>query len=203
MKKYFLTALLWVFGLFGAFASASSFTFECPNDWFSSCYIPNSIIFSDSTRLDFSSFTNFECDDYCTFDIVNNDDDNYISCEFWFDWDQSFLFWYNIDSLEGYCILDAWTYEVNHSDWSYFTSITVNYWDNSWDSSWIILPWWEGSLSWIISWLNSTITEFIPYLVYLGLWIITVIIWFVAIRWLVNWTQAKIRWTFSSWRRRR
>lgn len=62
---------------------------------------------------------------------------------------------------------------------------------------------WESDLSWIITWLNSTITEFIPYLVYLGLWIITVIIWFVAIRWLINRTQAKIRWTFSSWRRRR
>lgn len=203
MKKLLLTSLLGLFGFVGAFASAETSTFLCTEE---GCYIPDSITFSDSTRLDLSSFTNYNCDEYCTFDIVNNDSENYISCEFAYNWSQSSLDWYNIDSLDGYCILDAWTYEVNHSDWDYFNSITLSYWNSSewWDNSWwSLLPNWESDLAWIITWLNSTITEFIPYLVYLGLWIITVIIWFVAIRWLVNRTQAKINWTFSSWRRRK
>lgn len=55
----------------------------------------------------------------------------------------------------------------------------------------------------VLTWLQATITEFIPYLVYVGLGIITATIGFVAIRWLMNWTQAKVRGTFSSWKRRR
>lgn len=60
-----------------------------------------------------------------------------------------------------------------------------------------------ASLAPVLEWLQETITEFIPYLVYVGLGIITATIGFVAIRWLMNWTQAKVRGTFSSWRRRR
>lgn len=66
-----------------------------------------------------------------------------------------------------------------------------------------LLPNGVSDLSWVISWLESTVSEFIPYLVYIGLGIITATIGFVAIRWLMNWTQAKVRGTFSGWRRRR
>lgn len=55
----------------------------------------------------------------------------------------------------------------------------------------------------VITNLSSTISEFIPVLINIGLGIITATIGFVAIRWLLNWTQAKVRGTFSSWRRRR
>ena len=54
----------------------------------------------------------------------------------------------------------------------------------------------------VLTGLSETITEFIPYLVYIGLGIITATIGFVAIRWLMNWTSAKVRGTFSSRRRR-
>lgn len=55
----------------------------------------------------------------------------------------------------------------------------------------------------VVTELKSTVTEFIPVLINIWLGIITATIWFVAIRWLLNWTQAKVRGTFSSWRRRR
>lgn len=55
----------------------------------------------------------------------------------------------------------------------------------------------------VVTNLSSTIGEFIPVLINIGLGIITATIGFVAIRWLLNWTQAKVRGTFSSWRRRR
>lgn len=55
----------------------------------------------------------------------------------------------------------------------------------------------------IMTSLESTLTEFIPYVVYIGLGVLGAIIWFTAIRWLMNWTRAKVLGTFSSWRRRR
>ncbi len=57
--------------------------------------------------------------------------------------------------------------------------------------------------AWVVTQLQSTITEFIPVLISVGIGIITATVGFVAIRWLMNWTQAKVRGTFSSWRRRR
>ena len=67
----------------------------------------------------------------------------------------------------------------------------------------MLLAWGTWALAPVLTGLQSAITEFIPYLVYLGLGIITATIGFVAIRWLMNWTQAKVRGTFSGWRRRR
>ena len=54
----------------------------------------------------------------------------------------------------------------------------------------------------IITSLSSTLSEFIPYVVYVGLGVLGAVIGFVAIKWLMNWTRAKVLWTFSSRRRR-
>lgn len=66
-----------------------------------------------------------------------------------------------------------------------------------------LLSGWTTALEPVLTWLQGAVAEFIPYLVYIGLGIITATIGFVAIRWLMNWTQAKVRGTFSSWKRRR
>lgn len=55
----------------------------------------------------------------------------------------------------------------------------------------------------IITSLGDTLTEFIPYVVYVWLGVLGAVIWFVAIKWLMNWTRAKVLWTFSSGKRRR
>lgn len=60
-----------------------------------------------------------------------------------------------------------------------------------------------SSLEPIITSLSDVMTEFIPYVVYIGLWVLGAVIGFTAIRWLMNWTRAKVLGTFSSWRRRR
>lgn len=67
----------------------------------------------------------------------------------------------------------------------------------------MILSGWTTALEPIITSLTSTITEFIPYVVYVGLGVLGAIIWFVAIKWLMNWTRAKVLGTFSSGKRRR
>lgn len=66
----------------------------------------------------------------------------------------------------------------------------------------MILSGWTASLEPIITSLSTTLTEFIPYVVYVGLGVLGAVIWFVAIKWLMNWTRAKVLWTFSSRRRR-
>lgn len=55
----------------------------------------------------------------------------------------------------------------------------------------------------IVDSLSGTLTEFIPYVVYVGLGVLGAVIWFVAIKWLMNWTRAKVLGTFSSGKRRR
>lgn len=52
-----------------------------------------------------------------------------------------------------------------------------------------------ASLDVIIDGLENVMAEFIPYVAHVGLWIIVAVLWFVAIRWLVNWVRAKV---FSS-----
>lgn len=66
-----------------------------------------------------------------------------------------------------------------------------------------ILAQWTGALAPLITSLSGVMTEFIPYVVYIGLGVLGAVIGFTAIRWLMNWTRAKVLWTFSSWRRRR
>jgi len=67
----------------------------------------------------------------------------------------------------------------------------------------MILSGWTAALQPIITSLGDTLTEFIPYVVYVWLGVLGAIIWFVAIKWLMNWTRAKVLWTFSSGKRRR
>lgn len=200
MKKLILTSLLGLFGFVGAFASATDYTFQWTMFWYE--YTPSQLVLTEDLTIDSSNFS------YTLFDWVRQSAFNiWDVCEINYDHD-IFSIW-----AEWYCSLSAWTYNLFWWWESAFSSVFISFsdswtwdnswWDNSWDNSWSLLPWGESDLSWIISWLSNTINEFIPYLVYLGLWIITVIIWFVAVRWLINRTQAKIRWTFSSWRRRR
>lgn len=66
-----------------------------------------------------------------------------------------------------------------------------------------MFTWLDTQLGNVITELSSTVSSFLPLLVQVGIGIITATIAFVAVRWLMNWTQAKVRGTFSSWRRRR
>lgn len=199
MKKYLLTALLWVFGLCTAFASATDFTFSMVDEY---TYTPSSFE-SDGWTFQLKSF------------VVPTDDDYDIGsyCYFWLEIDNTQVCSIDIDIednsvSENTCNwynVPEWTVSMSSSVGSVCKSITFSIGSSSewWDSWGSLLPWWEWDLSWIISWLNSVIDEFLPYLVYIWLGLITATIWFIAIRWLVNRTSSKVRWTFSSWKRRR
>lgn len=55
-----------------------------------------------------------------------------------------------------------------------------------------LLPNGTADLDQVIDWLEWVMSEFIPYVAYVGLWIIVAVLGFVAIRWLVNWVRAKV-----------
>lgn len=53
----------------------------------------------------------------------------------------------------------------------------------------------------VINWLKNIVFDILPYLSYLWLWIITVAVWFISIRWLINRTRLKINNNFRNKRR--
>ena len=95
-------------------------------------------------------------------------------------------------------ISQIWTLYLSNSPITYSSSNS----GGSDSSSWI-LSGWTTVFSWIISSLWSVMSEFIPYVAFVGLWLLGAIIGFVAIKRLVNRIRAKILWTFSGWRRRK
>jgi len=71
-------------------------------------------------------------------------------------------------------------------------------WDNNWWTwvIWWILEWWTSQLFPVINSIKLVILEFIPLIIYVGLWILWSVIWFVAIKWLIAWIRARIYWGF-------
>lgn len=207
MKKILLSSLLGLFGLVGAFASADSV------NWFTSDSTIKSYTFNEYTEL-------VSYDD--VFDLLSS---NFYVCIYSDDYPFQFNPWgcteddwngctYPVNS-QRYCV--PMEQYLNESEfvfrpeikWTLYiseTPITVDtnswWWDINEDDSDSLLIWWVGALNPIISSLQNTFVEFIPYIVYIWLWILGAVIWFFAIRWLVNWVRAKVYWTFSSWRRR-
>lgn len=75
-------------------------------------------------------------------------------------------------------------------------------WDSKWDFTlkYIyppLLSWGSSNFTPVLTSISSSISEFIPYIVYIGLWILGALIWFYAIRWFINWLRKKI---FSSFK---
>ena len=200
MKKYLLTALLWVFGLFG-FASAYTL------DWFTSdseisncsdgvsisiessdkvflgadsedfvCLIVSPVYSLSSSYSDNQYFSFVSSNVVCSNTELYNLDNDYIK----FDWD--------LTSLTAYCSTSQMTYSSSSSGWDS-------------DSS-PLLSGWTTVFSGIISSLGSAVSEFIPYVVYIWIWLLGAIIWFVAIKRLINRIRAKIFGTFNSRRKR-
>lgn len=68
---------------------------------------------------------------------------------------------------------------------------------------WTILSGWTSQLEPVLTWIQSVMSEFIPYLIYISLGVLIATLGFVAIKWLMNWTSRRVTGTFSSKRRRR
>lgn len=211
MKKYLLSLLI-VWLTFISFSNADSLSLSC-SDWnctpwnisFSQWDIINSYEdwFNGQCTIKLNwlfSFIDNNSNDYSCSSVIFND--GWIECN----WDLYPSLPFTITNSSSlsfdyyYCSNDL----TPNSVFSY-TPTSSWWWDwwEWWNTWWWIISWWIITLTPVVSWLNSLVVEIFPYLLYIGLWIIVVIVWFVAIRWLINWTQAKLRGTFSSWRKRR
>lgn len=194
MKKYLLTALLWVFGLVG-FTNATEYTFTC---WWWTCE-PSS--FTPTTTFSYSSdLIDYTCSNTkCEIEIYSSDSSYY--CDFLKNSN-----WFSLTSDVDLCVFDSsLTYSVAY-DMNPFASFTITeptpssgLWDS--DSS-PLLSGWTTVFSGIISSLGSAVSEFIPYVAYIWIWLLGAIIWFVAIKRLINRIRAKIFGTFNSRRRK-
>lgn len=203
---WWIFTLLWLFN----FSNASNITFNGVDR----TYSPSTVTFnSDFIASDFDSFCyidyieNIEDHDQedCLIELLNNDDHNiqfwyskWIECE---NWECSIVvyddfFWLDIPS---------WTYSVL-TDWDIaFSSFTlydvpIDLWWNEWWNEWwndFILGWYSA-LTPAIDSLKGTVYQIIPFVVYISIWLLLSIIWFYAIRWLVNWLWIKINSVFKS-----
>ena len=68
---------------------------------------------------------------------------------------------------------------------------------------WTILSGGTAQLEPVLTGIQSVMTEFIPYLIYLSLGVLIATLGFVAIKWLMSWTSKRVTGVFSSRRRRR
>ena len=191
-KKFFLSLLpLSLTAL--SFASAVwnfDYTFTCSSS--SNCVLPNwdSAVFFD------------ECVNWSDLDIVSNNSSP-VDCAPAFIYSSSlgstpwkssglyFVDWreYNLSSLWYICWFKL-RWDVCESFPVTMSIKRVNYTPP-------LLPGGAKALSGAVTNLTNSVTEFIPYIVYIWLWILVVCIWFVSIKRLINWVRAKI---FSSFK---
>lgn len=157
MKKYLLTALLWVFGLFG-FTSATNYTFVSAGVWLQ--YTPSSITFSSDISVpenlsDFVVSYSCEAEAYCNLTFIGTPYVEYgFECYADESWNIDFSSC-SLNNLENW--IPAWTYELDRGSESAFNSITITDWQGGswwWGSDWWMIEWWISALSPILSWLT-------------------------------------------------
>lgn len=103
----------------------------------------------------------------------------------------------NVECNKGGCDwLNIWNYPLGNA-WIVDVSVTLPWkWWQIWEW-WTILNWFSD-LTPAIDWLKVTIALLIPYVVYIWIWVLLAVLWFYAIRWLVNWMSNKINSYFKS-----
>lgn len=106
-----------------------------------------------------------------------------------------FSWWYTSPNVTDSVIYE-WvkTIQVN---WNFNsnTSLLITYDVEEPD---IIIPWWFSNFTPVVAWLGVTVTEIVPYVVYISIWFLIAVLWFFSIKWLCNWFLVKINSVFKS-----
>lgn len=212
MKKFLLTALLWVYGLFGAFASADSV------NWFTSdsdlCVYKNNISFSSLDIFDIYSSSDSPCNWITSNDkiyicVSTNDIPYYMYSMAYADFGEgshfvdnsnycfAWVFDWSVSGGSVFFLSDYENYEVKTLLWSVYVSANPIIYSSSsggWSSEWsdTLLSGGISQLSPVVSSISTVMWEFIPYVVYIWIGILLCTLWFTAIKWLVNWFSRKI-----------
>lgn len=179
--KYFIFWLLVTVFSFINFSSADNFS-QCKWDWNClSCMCTQ--IFNECSNEEIECETNLQEDiDNC---ISECTDDDCSYCE------QDFSMC-SLGCNESFtdCNVDPDSYLNNENDYWQCYAEYLPWWDDLWwDNTWWELIW---QLSPVITWLSSAVVEIIPYIVYIWLWVLGAILWFVAIKLLINWIRSKV-----------
>ena len=140
-------------------------------------------------------------------------------------WDQKNVYSYQnlvqtyINSTNLYCEW-VWKVTINHwalnpSNWQYEYRTAVKtcpFSVTNDDIEWFRVGWLDdhpvlysyvpstpnSQMQPAINWLHDTVREIIPYIVYIWIWVLLAILWFYAVRWLVNRIARKINSVFRS-----
>ena len=210
MKKYFLTALLGAFACIG-FASADT-VWNFTSD--STIYKEN---FSDSSPYwnmwnigpNINNLDYYAC-------VVSSDFPYYLSyaegTPVYVDtsyycynnaldyWDSDF--WFTTDWVMN------WETDKSVSWFVYYSLSPISYSSSGWSSGWssssstpLLNSTWQAYLWNVLSWIQSVVSEFVPYMIYIALWILVVTLWFIAVKWLMNYAWNKVTSIFKSKRR--
>lgn len=123
------------------------------------------------------------------YDKIKIDTNNCTDWQYWtlkvkYDWKQQFLTCWNLPKiLENIKTFSIWS-DSNSRD------IT-----NTYQIYWYVPPiveWGTEVFSGVLTSVSSSVSEFIPYIVYIWIWILTASIWFVSIKWLLNRLKSKV-----------
>lgn len=187
--KFKLLLLWWIITLFWIFnySNANSITFTKVWDWDYSPYTFEAFDWMTNS-IDYSCSPDFPC--WVRFDDWNFNECFSMMC---YNWDCTTFTQYSCVNWQTYNI------EVSGASEVPFLSITFSDWQISWWwSEWSVIVWWYWSLTPAISWLWESVSQLIPLVVYIWIGVLLAIIWFFAIRWLLNRLNWKINWYFSS-----
>lgn len=186
MKKFKLFLLTWVVSILsiGSFTNAKyefvkDITFACNQDASYSLNVINSpwlykVIVTDSSWRDIK---------YVTFRCPN-------------DWNKFIINWSNNFVFDYWWTAKCSIYLTNSSFYWEGCASAVLYKDVP-----VFNFWWPSALTPAVDWLRWTVNQIIPYVIFIWIWVLLAILWFYAIRWLVNWIWRKINSVFSSKKR--
>jgi len=180
MKKYLLSFILsiiwfvWFSNAVSISCNWNSNETSCSPYWYDSPYVADEEITVKLTSV-------WTCYDE---NLISIDTPNSVY------WYSDLLNWITVNWWESVSFFYYTSSEETQS-----CQFNVSFWNDSewWDLAWWILPDWDLTFSSLLSSLWSTLWEVIYYVVYIWLWILSCIIWFVAIKWLISWIWKKIR----------
>lgn len=174
MKKYLLTLLVvWISFIW--FSNANIITTSC-NGYRSPCSI------NDYTYKIWNDvYSCFRVSDNIEKVVLTSTCNGFFDYSFWDDWH------WNESCLDSFTFTNKSVVCVNSDDWTFSFNFVAK----------PLVSWGSSNFTPVLTSISSSISEFIPYIVYIGLWILGALIWFYAIRWFINWLRKKI---FSSFK---
>lgn len=176
--KLFLLWLILSILSIGSFSNAQSITTSC-SSWSRACTV------SDYTYQLYSDL-------YSCFNIWNDVEKVVITpnCSRSFNYNNWLVDYYDVHDCVDWplTITNQSAICISSDNWSFTFDFVLK----------PLVSWWIWNFTPVITWVKDTTFQLIPLVVYIWIGVLLVVIWFYAIRWLLNRLNWKINWYFSS-----